>query len=126
MDWSRWPNFSAWEFQCSHTGEDGMDESFMDRLQALRTEYGKAMEITSGYRAPSHPIEARKGSPGAHASGRAADIAVLGGDALQVIELALRHGFTGFGVNQKGGGRFIHLDDLPNETGRPRPWIWSY
>ena len=126
MDWSRWPNFSAGEFRCSHTGKDGMDPAFMDRLQALRTEYGKPMVITSGYRDPAHPIEARKASPGAHASGRAADIAVRGRDALQVIELALKHGFTGFGVNQKGGGRFIHLDDLPNDTGRPRPWIWSY
>jgi len=126
MDWSRWPNFRPEEFRCSHTGKDGMDPAFMDRLQSLRTQYGKPMIITSGYRDPSHPIEARKDSPGAHASGRAADIAVRGGDALQVIELALALGFTGFGVNQKGGSRFIHLDDLPNGTGRPRPWIWSY
>ncbi|KZX61306.1 peptidase M15A [Alcanivorax sp. HI0033] len=98
----------------------------MEKLQALRTEYGKPMTVTSGYRHPTHPIEARKASPGAHASGRAADIAVQGGDALKLIELALKHGFTGIGVNQKGDGRFIHLDDLKHEPGRPRPWVWSY
>ena len=103
-----------------------MKPGFMEKLQALRTEYGKPMTVTSGYRHPTHPAEAHKDTPGAHASGRAADIAVQGGDALKVIELALKHGFTGIGVNQKGNKRFIHLDDLKHEAGRPRPWVWSY
>lgn len=126
MDWDRFANFQPHEFVCSHTGKNGMKPGFMEKLQALRTEYGKPMTVTSGYRHPTHPIEARKASPGAHASGRAADIAVQGGDALKLIELALKHGFTGIGVNQKGDGRFIHLDDLKHEPGRPRPWVWSY
>jgi len=31
-------------------------------------------------------------------------------------------------VNQKGphAARFIHLDDLPDAEGQPRPTIWSY
>lgn len=126
MDWDRFANFQSYEFACSHTGKNGMKPGFMEKLQALRTEYGKPMTVTSGYRHPTHPIEARKASPGAHASGRAADIAVSGGDAMKIIELALKHGFTGIGVNQKGAGRFIHLDDLKHESDRPRPWVWSY
>jgi hypothetical protein len=31
--------------------------------------------------------------------------------------------FTGIGIQQKGGARFIHLDDL---TGVGRPTVWSY
>lgn len=126
MNWTDYPNFAAYEFDCSHTGDNEMKQDFMRRLQAIRTEYGKPMSVTSGYRSPEHPIEARKSAPGAHASGRAADIAVSGGDALRVIELALKHGMTGIGVNQKGNGRFIHLDDLEHEDNRPRPWVWSY
>ena len=125
-EWGRWPNFSAAEFRCQHTGADGMDATFMDRLQALRADFGKPMVISSGYRDPSHPIEAAKPQPGAHASGRACDVRVEGGEALELVALAYRHGFTGIGVQQKGGGRFIHLDDLPHAPNRPRPWIWSY
>lgn len=126
MNWNDYPNFAAHELDCSHTGDNKMKPDFMERLQAIRTDYGKAMVITSGYRSPEHPIEARKPEPGAHASGRAADIAVSGGDALRVIELALKHGMTGIGVNQKGNGRFVHLDDLEHADNRPRPWVWSY
>lgn len=125
-NWSRFENFSKHEFDCSHTGENRMDIIFMRRLQKLRSEYGKSMVITSGYRHPTHPIEARKSQPGSHSSGRAADIRVKGKDALILITLALKHGFTGIGVQQKGGTRFIHLDDIPPGGRLYRPTIWSY
>ena len=35
-------------------------------------------------------------------------------------------GFTGIGVNQKGGARFLHLDTIESSPARPRPTIWSY
>ena len=126
MDWSRWKNFSESEFVCRHTGKSGMHAGFMDRLQRLRTAYGKPMKITSGYRDASHPIEAAKSKPGTHNTGRAADIAVDRGDAYQLLKLALELGFTGIGVQQKGHGRFLHLDDLPANSGHLRPTIWSY
>lgn len=34
------------------------------------------------------------------------------GFAMAVTSAAMRAGFTGIGVQQKGAGRFIHLDDL--------------
>lgn len=40
--------------------------------------------------------------------------------------LLFQYGFTGIGINQKGGNRFIHLDDCGPTTGRPRPTMWSY
>ena len=126
MNWKDYPNFSPDEFRCRHTGLLEMDPGFMDRLQALRTEFGRPMLISSGYRNPSHPIEAGKVEPGAHSTGQACDVAVLGRDALDLVALAIKHGFTGIGVNQKGHGRFIHLDDLEHTARRPRPWIWSY
>jgi threonine dehydrogenase-like Zn-dependent dehydrogenase len=40
-----------------------------------------------------------------------------GGKTLRLIVLAAEFGFTGIGVQQKGSGRFIHLDDLgPGEV----------
>lgn len=126
MDWTRWQNFSESEFKCSHTGECKMHAGFMDRLQKLRTLYGKPLSISSGYRSASHPIEARKAKPGAHNTGRAADIAIDRGEAYELLKLALDCGFTGIGVQQKGEGRFLHLDDLPPGGSHLRPTIWSY
>lgn len=128
LDWTRYPNFSEGEFACSHTGQAHMAASFLDRLQAIRSEFGRPMVITSGYRHPTHPIEAAKPTPGAHATGRACDVRVHGADALRLINIARAHGMTGIGVHQRGSAqaRFLHLDDLEPTPLRPRPWIWSY
>ena len=98
-----------------------MRPEFMERLQRLRLEFGKPMRITSGYRCPSHPIEAKKTAPGPHSTGLACDVGVQGADAHQLLGLALAQGFKGIGVQQKGEGRFLHLD-LMTEQGR----LWSY
>lgn len=125
MNWSDYPNFSEEEFRCKHTSKSAMHPDFMARLQRLRTAYGKPMKITSGYRDAKHPIESAKAKPGAHASGRACDVAIRGAEAVELLKLALEHGFTGIGVQQKGEGRFIHLDDIEDGS-QPRPMIWSY
>lgn len=124
IKWSDYPNFSEAEFRCKHTGKCEMQPDFMARLQQLRIQFGKPMIITSGYRDRSHPVEATKEAPGVHCTGRACDVAVQGADALRLINLALGLGFTGIGVQQKGAGRYIHLDDAT--SGFPRPTIWSY
>lgn len=121
IDWSQYPNFSESEFRCKETGEIDMDEDFLARLQSLRTEFGKPMVITSGYRSPRHSIERKKTAPGTHSTGKACDIAVGGAAAHELISIALRLGFNGIGVSQKGtGSRFIHLDTMPRRA------VWSY
>ena len=120
-------NFNEVEFTCKHSGKNEMQHSFMSKLQALRVAYGKPMRITSGFRDVTHPIEAKKPKKnGAHTTGLAADIGVDRGDAYEVLRLAFELGFTGIGVNQKGGSRFIHLDTIENNEAQPRPTIWSY
>ena len=118
--------FTVDELKCQHCGDHKMDNDFMMKIEALRHELGFPFTVTSAYRCPDHPIEARKASPGAHASGRALDIACQGDKAHRILEGAMKFGMTGIGVNQKGSSRFIHLDDLKSEKGRPRPWVWSY
>ena len=104
-----------------------MDDTFMQRLDQLREDMGFAFPVTSAYRCAEHPIEARKKSPGSHSTGRAVDIGVRGENAYKLIQGAIELGFTGIGVNQKGSTtRFIHLDDIENSDGRPRPTVWSY
>jgi zinc D-Ala-D-Ala carboxypeptidase len=126
MTWSS-PYFTQDEMRCQcGCGAEGMHSEFMDRLTSLRADWGQPMIVTSAYRCPNHPIEAKKSKPGAHASGRAVDIAIQGEDAYKLLCAILGHGFTGIGVQQKGSGRFIHIDDLTKEEGWPRPTVWSY
>lgn len=122
MNWDDYPNFPKADHDCKHTGRNEMHPDHMRRLQHLRSVFGKPMVVTSGYRDPSHPEEAKKAAPGEHTTGRATDIAVQGADALRLVHLAVGLGFTRIGVQQKGGGRFIHLGDSPQFP----PGIWSY
>ena len=127
MDWNLSTYFTQYEFKCSHTGQCDMDPEFIRKLNELRTAFGKPMKITSGYRHTTHPIERKKKTLGAHTTGQAADIAVLREDACHLLRIALNTGFfNGIGIQQKGSGRFIHLDTIEHSSSRPRPTIWSY
>jgi len=123
---SEWKNFRLEEFACKHCGKNKIEHELVDKLQSLREDLGFPFIISSGYRCKEHPIEARKSKPGTHAEGIAVDIACSHKQALQIVSVAEGYGFTGIGVNQKGNGRFIHLDISKAEASRPRPHIWSY
>lgn len=101
-----------------------MHIDFMDDLQELRQLFGRPMPVTSGYRCSEYNTKVSSTGPnGPHTTGRAVDIGLGGSAAYDLLKLALGRGFTGIGVNQKGTGRFIHLDKL---TDGPRPNVWSY
>ena len=123
-----WIYFTEQELACKGTDECDMHPEFMEKLIAVREDYNEPMIITSGYRhlAYNDTIGGAKNSP--HLYGRAVDVKVVGGDALELIGAALRHGMTGIGVKQRGDHdrRFIHIDDMPQSDTHPRPWIWSY
>lgn len=122
MDWSKYPNFTESEFRCRHTGKCEMQPEFMQRLQALRVEYGKPMTITSGYRHWTHPTEAKKGhTTGEHTRGLCADIACTDGRTrYELITLALKHGFSRIGIAKS----FVHLG--LGGPGLPSNVIWDY
>ena len=123
MEWD-FLNFKPEEFACSHSGEQKMNYEFVEKLQKLRSACDFPFVISSGYRCVEHPIEASKSRAGAHTTGCAVDVAVSGDKALKVLEVAMKHGVKRIGVNQKGKGRFIHLDMA--EEAFPSPAIWSY
>lgn len=122
MDWSKYPNFAKHEFDCKHTGRNEMQSRFMERLQEFRTEWGRPVAITSGYRAPGHPIEARKRKPGEHTKGLCADISVTALDRHAFVALAFRLGFPRIGV----ADTFIHLGVATEADGHPSPRVWTY
>ena len=111
--------------------ENGLDEGRFEKLQPellekldeLRELYGKPIHITSSYRSPEHPIEARKEKPGEHTFGAAVDIGAVGGyDAFMLVNFAMRVGFTRIGVSRKNS--FIHLGI--GYPGAPEVTLWTY
>jgi len=116
--------FTKAEVSCQHCGAYRCDEEFLKVLNNIREACSFPFVISSGYRCVDHPIEASKSRVGAHTTGCAVDIAVRGDKALKVLAVAIKHGVKRIGVNQKGKGRFIHLDMA--EEAFPSPAIWSY
>lgn len=124
------PNFSHQEMACRETGECRYDLKFLVALQALRSQCGFALSVSSGYRSPQHSAERDKAQPGAHTYGCAVDLKVSGDKAYIVLREALKMGFTGIGIAQRGdhAKRFIHLDRMSTKVapGFPRPALFSY
>lgn len=117
--------FTADELRCKcGCGTNGMKQRTVDRLDRLREVVGFPIVINSGYRCEQYNRDI--GATQTHSSGQAVDIGCSHKKALLIVEAALSIGFTGIGVNQRGNSRFIHLDDLPEAEGQPRPHIWSY
>lgn len=120
----RWKHFNFSEFTCQcGCGGNDIDASFVDKLDKLRDALGFPFIISSGYRCPEHNNRvSTTGHTGPHTTGRAVDIVADHLHALEIIAAAYHAGFKGFGVQQKGGHRFIHLDDIR----RPYQTLWSY
>jgi len=107
-------HFKASEFN----NPDKMRLDFLNRLDELRERCNFPFIINSDYRAPSHPIEAAKSSPGEHSAGHAVDIKVS--NAVQrrkLVKCALEMGFNGIGVSKT----FVHIDDRDST-----PVMWTY
>lgn len=121
------PHFSKSELACKCGCGMLPAQDFMDKIEALRVRVGFPMKVTSAARCPDHNAKVSgTGRTGPHTTGRAIDLGVSHGQAYAVLSAAILAGFSGLGVNQKGGGRFIHIDDLPDAPGQPRPTVWSY
>ncbi|MFQ5472039.1 MAG: D-Ala-D-Ala carboxypeptidase family metallohydrolase [Dehalococcoidia bacterium] len=121
-------HFSARELSCHHCGQCHLDAAFLAELEALRVEFGRPMELSSGYRCPEYnDTVSHTGRHGPHTIA-AVDVRIAGADAYDLISVAMSRRWRGIGVKQKGpwGDRFIHLDNLPNGERSPRPRVWSY
>lgn len=125
----RWPHIDpAREWADRMSGQIVVDDAFMDLFERLRREVDFTLPISSGYRTPEHNlVVSTTGDDGPHTTARAADVKVYGARAMVVVEAAIRLGFTGIGISQKGShaSRFVHLDILKAPQ-YPRPSMWSY
>lgn len=108
------------DFSCKHTRKLFFEPDFLIRLDELRRRCGFPFKITSGYRHPTHPIEARKGGrSGRHTFGDAADILITDGVRRYVfLKHAFDMGFNGIGA----ADTFCHIDDRPPSSRSPNFW----
>lgn len=111
-----WGHFTPYEMRCRGSGALMLNAHFMDKLQAIRVDYGKPINVISGYRSPKHNASVSKSNSmtGAHTHGRAADISIEARerDVPLVLELARKHGMTRVGL-QLSKARFrLHIDDM--------------
>ncbi len=104
-------------------GFEMMDEKLLSMLDDLREAYGYPIKLTSTYRSPDHPIEAKKSKPGEHAYGAAVDIACIGGEAtFKLVKAAIETGFKRIGISRKNN--FVHVGI--GYPGAPSTTIWTY
>lgn len=98
----------------------GLKPHFVEWLDTLREALGSPIFINSGYRSPSHPIEAKKEKPGAHSEGLAVDIRCKNSrDRYKLVSLALSMGCNRVGIAPS----FVHID--LSKT-RSKDVIWLY
>ena len=105
----------------SNVNLEDLKDQMKDFIVELELAIGSELTITSGYRSPEHPIEAKKNSPGEHTTGLAVDIAAIGGTAVfKIVEAAIKLGCKRIGISRKSN--FVHLGLDSNRVTS----IWTY
>lgn len=107
------PNFDDSEFRCPcGCGGNKINIKLVERLQILRNKIGKPINITSGYRCPTHSLRVGGTYSDAHTRGFAADIYVNGMKPIEIARIAEDLGFGGIGLMSNA----LHLD-IRDENG---------
>ena len=115
----RTEHFSKLELSCPCCGVMGMDQEFMDILEAVRKEYGKPMKLNSSFRCDVHNASINAKSSSSHRLGLAVDIACEGSrQRYDLIRHLLKH-VTRMGI----GEEFLHAD---NDLNKSPNVIWTY
>ena len=107
-------NFKSTEFDCH--GKDcctktEIDSKLINYLQKIREHFGKAVNISSGYRCPVHNKNVGGATGSRHAKGQAADIYITGVTPIEIARYAENLGVKGIGLYEtEKDGFFVHID----------------
>lgn len=111
------PHFRESELRCRCRRPDcdakPMTAAFMERLERLRVDWGKALLPTSGQRCTVQNKFAGGALMSMHLQGRAADFYFPDRNTVEKFaQLAEKHGFNGIGT----GKHKCHIDDREHES----------
>lgn len=120
---TKYPNFKKSEFKCpcgkcNGYGE-GIATTLVQTLQSLRDKYGKSIEITSGYRCPSHNKRVGGSSNSKHKQGMAADFYMSGFNSqtirINMVNELKKTPYYGYSYCNVNGnypnmGNVVHID----------------
>lgn len=101
-------NFKASEFRCKcGCGKIYISEQLVEKLQKLRDNFGKPINVNSGYRCPIQNKAVGSDNSSPHPMGVAADIKIDGVTSKEIAVIAEQIGFDGIAyINDNA----IHLD----------------
>tara|TARA_R110000824_G_scaffold36098_1_gene112440 strand:- start:9209 stop:9583 length:375 start_codon:yes stop_codon:yes gene_type:complete len=113
---ANWPfrYFKPHEIACKGTGQIKINEEALSCLDALRSNLGHSIRLSSAYRSPYHNAKVGGAPKSSHLEGYAFDVQLQGRDKEVIRKVAQDCGFKGFGMRYQ---TFIHID-----MGRRRQW----
>ena len=107
-------NFNSSEFDCHGKGccsETLVDQNLVNYLQKIRAHFGKAVNVSSGYRCEVHNRNVGGATGSRHAKGQAADIYINGVAPAEIAKYAESIGIKGIGLYETDkDGHFVHVD----------------
>lgn len=107
-------NFKSTEFDCHGNGcctKTQVDQKLVEYLQNIRTHFGKAVNVSSGYRCATHNKNVGGATGSYHAKGQAADIYINGVAPAEIAKYAESIGILGIGLYETNAdGYFVHVD----------------
>jgi len=115
-------NFSSKEFECPSAKEHIISKNLVNKLQELRTRYGKSITITSGYRSAEHNTKVGGVKNSQHVLGLAVDLTAK--DLNKLYDLCCEI-FSAIGDGRKKG-KFIHVDVRQLSKGSKGPIKFGY
>lgn len=111
-------HFSRGELACPCCGNLSLDRDFLQRIEMIRSSFGRAMHINSAYRCPKHNRAVGGKAQSAHLDGLAIDVRCEASiERYELLRAAIECGAEGIGIYPQ----FIHIDFKKRAIGRP---VW--
>ena len=111
---SKFPQYHTIGIDTDENSDIKINEEALSCLDALRSNLGHSIRLSSAYRSPYHNAKVGGAPKSSHLEGYAFDVQLQGRDKEVIRKVAQDCGFKGFGMRYQ---TFIHID-----MGRRRQW----
>lgn len=108
----------------ANPGQDKIAPTFRSVLEGASQDLGRGLTVLSGFRAPTHAVEARKKNPGEHSRGTASDISMKGMNEQErktLVQSLLARGAKRF-ITYSSSPDMLHVD-MKDQQGNGQPWF---